>query len=46
MRSLREHEIAMESYSALNEIAKKNTIVISGATGEKLVSSVIQGKPL
>jgi len=46
MRSLREHEIAMKSYDALKEIASKNSIVITGATGEKLVSSVVQGKPL
>jgi len=46
MRGLRDHEIAMDSYAALSDIAKNNTIVMTGATGEKLVSSVIQGKPL
>jgi len=46
MRSLREHEIAMKSYEALAAIASKNTIVLTGATGEKLISSIVQGKPL
>jgi len=46
MRSLREHELTMDSYKALAKIAKTNTIVITGAAGEKLVSSVVQGKPL
>lgn len=46
MRGLRDHEIAMESYAALGEIAKNNTIIMTGPTGEKLVSSVVQGKPL
>jgi len=46
MRALREHKLTMHSYDALAEIAKNNTIVITGATGEKLVSSVVQGKTL
>jgi len=46
MRSLREHELAMHSYKALGDIAEKNTIVITGSTGEKLVSSVVKGKPI
>jgi len=46
MRSLREHEITMHSYKALKEIAEKNTVVITGSTGEKLVSSVVKGKAI
>jgi len=46
MRSLREHELAMKSLDALKGIAEKTTIVVTGATGEKLISSIVQGKPL
>jgi len=46
MRSLREHELAMKSIEALKGIAENNTIVLTGATGEKLISSIVQGKPL
>ena len=43
MRSLRDHEIAMQSIAALTDIAKTNTIVLTGAAGEKLVSGVVKG---
>ena len=43
MRSLRDHELAMSSIDALKAIASKNTIVINGAAGERLVHSAVQG---
>lgn len=43
MRSLRDHEIAMQSIEALTDIARTNPIVLTGAAGEKLVSSVVKG---